>query len=499
MILPTDKKPKILLLSDDLRMHSGIATMSREIVMGTVRNYDWVQIAGAINHPDKGKVVSISDAVRKETGVSDANVILYPNDGYGNEDILYAIIDREKPQVIMHFTDPRFWGWLYAIEKQLRKKYPLTYLNIWDDIPFPMYNKPYYESCDLLMSISKQTYNINKHVCGPKNCLTVNDTYVPNKQIIHYVPHGINEKMFKPIADDDSMLKKRRLELFRGKDYEYVIFYNSRNVQRKRTSNIVLAYRTFCDNLTKEQASKCILVLHTEVKCDAGTDLIAVKESLCPDYDIAFSPSKIPPADMTIIYNIADVTINLSSNEGFGLSTAESLMSGTPIIATVTGGLQDQIGQVKDDGSPIEFTSDFGSNNVGKYKKHGTWVYPIWPATSYIQGSIPTPYIFDDIAKWEDAADGMMYWYLMGKEKRDACGLKGREWAMSDGGINATNMCKQFVNAIDYTLKNWQPVKQFGLFSEKDYVGNQMINGLGFRIPTIDKDKILRKIESINI
>jgi hypothetical protein len=60
-------------------------------------------------------------------------------------------------------------------------------------------------------------------------------------------------------------------------------------------------------------------------------------------------------------------------------------------------------------------------------------------------------------------------------------------------------MCKQFVNAIDYTLKNWQPVKQFGLFSEKDYVGNQMINGLGFRIPTIDKDKILRKIESINI
>ena len=36
-----DKK-KILLLSDDLRMSSGVGTMSREIVMGTIDKYDWV-------------------------------------------------------------------------------------------------------------------------------------------------------------------------------------------------------------------------------------------------------------------------------------------------------------------------------------------------------------------------------------------------------------------------------------------------------------------------
>jgi len=497
MILPTDKKPKILLLSDDLRMHSGIATMSRELVMGTVKRYDWVQIAGAIQHPEKGKVVSISDAVRKETGVADANVVLYPVDGYGNEDILYAIIDREKPQAIMHFTDPRFWGWLYSIERQIRRKYPITYLNIWDDIPFPMYNRPYYESCDLLMSISKQTYNINKHVCGPENCLTVDDTYASGKQVLHYVPHGINEQTFKPIPEDDTMLKKRRGELLHDKEYDFVLFYNSRNVQRKRTSNIVLAYRTFCDSLPKEQAKKCCLILHTEIKCDAGTDLIAIKESLCPNYDIAFSPAKIAPTDMNILYNIADVTINLSSNEGFGLSTAESLMAGTPIIATVTGGLQDQIGQIKDDGTPIEFTSNFGSNNVGKYKKHGVWAYPVWPATSYIQGSIPTPYIFDDMAKWEDAAEGMMYWYLMGKEKREACGLKGREWALGEGGINSKNMCNQFIKCMDYTLQNWEPVKQFGLYSEKNYIGNQMINGLGFEIPTLDKERIQKEIDTL--
>jgi len=36
------KKKKILLLSDDLRMHSGIATMSREIVLNSCREFDWV-------------------------------------------------------------------------------------------------------------------------------------------------------------------------------------------------------------------------------------------------------------------------------------------------------------------------------------------------------------------------------------------------------------------------------------------------------------------------
>lgn len=320
-----------------------------------------------------------------------------------------------------------------------------------------------------------------------------------NKSLLWYVPHGINSGTFKPIPKDDALLKKRRRDMFQGRDYDYILCYNSRNVQRKRTSNIILAYRTFCDNLTQEQAKKCCLVLHTEVRCDAGTDLLAVKESFCPDYDVMFSTNKLSPDDMNMLYNIADVTINISSNEGFGLSTAESIMSGTPIIVAVTGGLQDQIGQVQDDGSPIVFDRDFGSNNVGKYKKHGVWAYPIWPQARIVQGSIPTPYIFDDLTKWEDVAEGMMYWYLAGDEKRTICGLRGREWAMGEGGINAENMCEQFRIAMEYTLKHFKPVKQFGMFSQKDYVGNLMPGGMGFEIPKIDQNKLQKEIASIEI
>ena len=47
-------KRTIMLLSDDLRMSSGVGTMSREIVLGTLQHYNWVQIGGAIKHPEAG-------------------------------------------------------------------------------------------------------------------------------------------------------------------------------------------------------------------------------------------------------------------------------------------------------------------------------------------------------------------------------------------------------------------------------------------------------------
>ena len=82
------KKKKILLLSDDLRMSSGVGTMSREIVMGTLDEYDWVQVGGAIKHPDNGKIIDMNDSVRKETGVENASLKIYPVDGYGNPNLL---------------------------------------------------------------------------------------------------------------------------------------------------------------------------------------------------------------------------------------------------------------------------------------------------------------------------------------------------------------------------------------------------------------------------
>ena len=94
------KKKKILLLSDDLRMHSGIATVSKDIVMETLNEYDWVQIAGAIKHPDKGKVFDMSSGL-DEYGIKDGYLKIYPVDGYGDEGVLREVMAIEKPDAIL--------------------------------------------------------------------------------------------------------------------------------------------------------------------------------------------------------------------------------------------------------------------------------------------------------------------------------------------------------------------------------------------------------------
>jgi glycosyltransferase involved in cell wall biosynthesis len=329
----------------------------------------------------------------------------------------------------------------------------------------------------------------------------VGDGPMNGRTLLQYCPHGINKETFRPLEKNNESLIEFRKRLTQGKDYKFIILYNSRNVHRKRTSNIILAYRQFCDNLPKEEAEKCALVLHTEIMQDAGTNLIAVKEAFCPNYNIIFSPGKLSPDDMNLMYNIADITVNASSNEGFGLSAAESIMSGTPIIVSVTGGLQDQIGQLDDNGNPVEFDADFGSNNIGRYKKHGPWAYPVWPVTRLVQGSIPTPYIFDDLTKWEDFAEGFMYWYLMGDKKRTACGAEGRRWACAEGGLNSENMGKTFIEGMEYLFKNWTPPKRFNIHNPvKEYIGNKMPNGkMGFTFDKINKEKLLEKISQLKI
>jgi len=321
---------------------------------------------------------------------------------------------------------------------------------------------------------------------------------IKGKTLLHYVPHGINSEVFKPIEQTDKILSESKKKFFNGNEYDYVIFFNSRNVKRKQVSNVILAYRIFCDSLTKEESKKVCLVLHTEVVglSGHGTDLPAVKESLCYNYPVYFSQQKITQVQMNLMYNIADVTINVSSNEGFGLSIAESIMAGTPVIVNVTGGLQDQIGQLDDNGNPVEFNKEFATNNIGKYKKHGVWAKPIWPRVLDTHGSNQTPYIFDDMADCRDIAEAMMYWYLIPNEERVRRGEEGRKWALNEGGLNAKNMCNEFIKSMDYTLQNFTPCNKFSIHTTKEYVGNsQPDNCMGIDFGKVDIEKVKKEIE----
>lgn len=460
--LPKNQRKKIMLLSDDLRVHSGIGVMSREIVEQTCGVFNWVQIGAAINHPEAGKAVDVSGDVAQMTGVDDPYVRIYPQNGYGNSMVVRQLIEMEKPDAILHFTDPRYWIWLYQIEHEIRQKMPMMFYTIWDDLPYPMYNKNFYRSDDGLFCISKQTYNIVKNVLGPEEA---------KDKVITYLPHGIDTKKFYPIQKDDTdgqeLLAKVRKETLRDEPTDFVVFYNARNLRRKMTSDVLLAYDYFLKKLPKEKANRCRLLMHTHPVDENGTDLPAVIRDVTPDIKVVFSDGRVDSTILNAFYNIADVTINLASNEGFGLGTAESIVAGTPIIVNVTGGLQDQCGFTDEEGNyldpDVHFKKEWGSNHDGKYQKHGEWAFPCFPTSLSLQGSPLTPYIFDDRCSWKDAGEHLFTLYNMTREERKRRGELGRQYALGPGMFTADKMGQLFIEHINKTLENFTPRERYTL------------------------------------
>jgi glycosyltransferase involved in cell wall biosynthesis len=449
------KKKKILLLGDDFRLPSGIGTVSKEIILNTVKEFDWVQLGAAINHPDAGKAFDLSPDVIAETGIVDATVKLIPWNGYGDRNILFAILNQEQPDAILHFTDPRYWTWLYALEHEIKTTFniPITYYSIWDDLPYPMWNAPFYGSCDMIMGISKQSDNIHREVLKQNGFGVINydegDSLPVDKKwnqvLTGYVPHGLNHNVYKPLANTDPLYVKMYDQVKRANGVDFVVFWNNRNIRRKQPGDVILAFKTFVDRLPEEQKNRVALLMHTQVVDDNGTDLRAIWKTLAPKCKVLFSEAKMSAPELNALYNVVDVTINIGSNEGWGLSSTESMLAGTPIINNVTGGLQDQCGFVDENDEWIRFDGEFATNHTGKYKLHGIWVKPVFPSNRSLQGSPATPYIFDDRVRYEDVADAIRYWYNTPETLREDMGKEGREWSLRNG-LTAEQMGNKMIN-----------------------------------------------------
>ena len=472
--LPKDKRKKILLICDDIRVHSGIATVAKEIVLHTSQHFNWAQIAGAIKHPDKGKILELSNEINKETGLTDSSVLIYPTDGYGNIELVRQIIKRENPDAVMLITDPRYFMWLFNAEGEIRKNIPIMYLNIWDDYPAPLYNRAFYESCDLLMGISKQTVNINKIALGNK----------AKNKVIKYIPHGLNHNIYRPLETTEELdaMEKMKLDLFGKDEVDFVLFFNSRNIRRKQIPDTMWAFKMFLDSLPKEKADKCRLLMHTELVHEAGTDLPVVNELLFSDSypnAIVFDTKKWSTTELNLLYNISDCQILLTCNEGWGLTLTEAMLAGNPIIANSTGGMQDQMRFEDENGKWFTPSPEIPSNNTGRYKKHGEWAFPVYPACRSIQGSPVTPYIWDDRCKPEDAADRIREVYDLGPEKRKELGAKAREWCLSkEAGFTAEHQGKRFIEAANELFSTWESREAFEV---------------------IDTDEDIRKIQTHNL
>ena len=391
-----DKKIKILTISDHPLSPSGVGTQTKYMITAMLKTekYEFISLGGAIKHNDYNMV--------KTDEWGDLWKII-PVDGYGNPEIIRSVIRTERPDILWFMTDPRFWGWLWMIEDEIRPLTPMIYYHVWDNFPPPHFNRPYYESNDVIATISKVTDEIVKKVA-------------PDVKRI-YIPHAVDTDIFKKSSEEQTA--SFRKELFPNEENpdRTVFFWNNRNARRKQSGTIIFWFKEFLDMVGHDQAC---LTMHTDPFDPNGQNLRSITEYLeLTDDQIVFSTQKVQLDQLAMFYNMADCTINISDAEGFGLATLESLSCETPIIVNMTGGLQEQVTD--------------GENWFG---------VGIEPSSKAIIGSQDIPWIYEDRVSKEDFINALLKIHKMKSKEREKLGHMGREHVMKN--YNFDNFSKQW-------------------------------------------------------
>ena len=381
-------KKKVLVIADSPLVPSGVGTQTKYMIEALLKTgeYSFFCLAGAIKHRDY-KIQKVEPWGQ--------DFLIKPVDGYGTEDIVRSVIRDYRPDILWFMTDPRFYTWLWNIDNEIRKNIPMVYYHVWDNYPYPKYNKDYYVSNDLICTISKVTDDIVK-------------TVAPEVESIR-IPHSVNTDIFKNKKDSQESINFRKTVV--GDTGRLLFFWNNRNARRKQSGTLIWWFKEFLDEVGQDKAT---LLMHTEPQDPHGQDLVAIAAEIgLTEKQIMFSTDKLPSEKLASLYSAADCTINIADAEGFGLGTLESLACETPIIVTMTGGLQEQV----TDGSEW-----FG--------------YGIEPSSSAIIGSQEVPYIYEDRISKKDFIESMKKFLNLSPEERNEMGSKGRNYVLKEYGFN---------------------------------------------------------------
>ena len=395
---------------------SGVGTQTRYIIESLLKtgNFSFFSLGGAIKHQNYQPI---------KTEEYQEDWVTLPVDGYGNPELLRSIIRIERPDIVWFMTDPRFWGWLWQMENEIRPLCPMVYYHVWDNTPYPMYNKTSYESNDFIACISKVTDDIVKTVAPDVKSL--------------YIPHAVNSEIFAKHDKDDVLTFCKNSF---GENYDenkFIVFWNNRNARRKQSGSLIFWFKKFLDEVGHENAS---LIMHTDPKDVHGQDLENIVRTLdLVNGQVLFSRAKVEPEALSMMYNMADCTINVADAEGFGLGTLESLSCETPIIVTMTGGLQEQV------------TNGEEWFGVG-----------IEPASKAIIGSQDIPYIYEDRVAEDDVVNALKKLYNMSKEEREELGKKGRNHVMKNYNFeDFCNAWEKTLTTIHEEMGSWDTRKNY--------------------------------------
>ena len=275
---------------------------------------------------------------------------------------------------------------------------PIVWWHVWDNYPYPEFNDLYYKATDKINCHSHMTYKMIS-----EKSEHADKTF--------FIPHSLPDDLYKPLSKELIMSNKLTLLGPERADH-FVALWVNRNAKRKRPNDALMSWKIFLDNLESDYGHRnATLIMHTEPTDNEGPNLFETTKMLDLEDNVVFSRDRIEFDKMNVIYNMSDVCFTLSYAEGFGLSTLESIMTGTPIVSVTTGGLTRQVVDHRD-----------GSHN-------GVAV-PV--SLRSLVGSQGVPYIYEDYARCEDIAAGIRNIFDLNPEDREALSKKVRSYALEE-------------------------------------------------------------------
>lgn len=405
-----EKRIKVLTLADNPLFFSGVGTQTKYFCEALINSgkFSIFSIGGQAKPVQDSRVIQVNEHWE-----------ILPVHGYGNRELLQSVMRKVKPDIIWFMTDPRFWEWLWVQDREIRPFVPMVYYHVWDNYPLPYFNKPFYESNDYVINMSKITQDMVKKVSP--------DVYS------EYIPLSVNTNIFKKLDEQvcedfiDSTIPQTK-----GK---FKVFWNNRNGQRKLPGTLLEWFKKFVDKVGHDKA---VLIMNTDPKDEVGTNLEAVIENLGLVHgEVLLSPMQVVTEALVRFYNISDVVVNISHSEGFGLSTLEALSCEVPIIVNKTGGLTEQV---------IDGVNGFG----------------LEPKCKITVGSQQVPYIYQDYCTEEDFVDALEKMFNMTKEERQKMGQAGRKHV--EENYNFETFCSKWVNVMENIYEkdgSWENRKNY--------------------------------------
>jgi glycosyltransferase involved in cell wall biosynthesis len=246
----------------------------------------------------------------------------------------------------------------------------------------------------------------------------------------YYLPHAVNSEVFRKLEKEQ--IDEFKDTQFSNHDNRFIFFWNNRNARRKQSGTLIHWFSKFAEEVGPE---KVCLIMHTDPQDPNGQDLNAILTDFgIDDGRIMISHKNLPIEALSLMYNMADCTINISDAEGFGLSTLESLSCGTPIIVNMTGGLQEQV---------TDGESWFG---IG-----------IEPTAKAMIGSLNVPYIYEDRIAEGDFISALHKMYNMSEKDREKMITLGMEHVNKN--YNYDILTNRWIEIIEKTcedLGSWE-------------------------------------------